>query len=122
MPTASEFDLAAQHYDRAAAAAAQWATGVRRHFGPLTIEGGLLATVCNQAVDVAENTGTSTAGLLEARAALCRDRAAAVRTYEAAMANYQVANTRWRAAVNDLPDGVAAPQSPHRPAKPFFAD
>lgn len=122
MPTASDFDLAAQHYQRAAAAAAQWAAGVRGHFGPQTIDGGMLTTVCNQAVDVAENTATSTAGLLEARATLCQDRAAAVRSYEAAMADYQVATARWRAAVSDLPEGVSSPQSPQRPAKPSFAD
>ncbi len=121
MPCASDFDAAAEILWQAATEVAVWATGTRSRFGPDTVAGGALTVVCHQAVDVAENTATSTAEALRDRAKLCRQRARAVRAYEAALGQHAIALRDWRAIIDDLPPGLAAPSSPRPPSKPSFA-
>ncbi len=121
MPTASDFDLAAEQFERAATDAARWADGARSHFGAETLSGGVLTAVCRQAVDAAEATAAATADQLTEKAALCRRRAAQVRAYESAFADYRTAHRAWRAALDDLVDGAAPGPAPRPPTKPTFA-
>ncbi len=121
MPSASDFDAAAELLTQAAADVAVWAAGTRARFGPNTLAGGALTAVCLQAVDAAEHLATSTAEVLQERSDLCRQRAAAVRAYESALGEYHRATDEWRAIVSDLPPGVEPPASPRRPSKPAYA-
>lgn len=118
MPTAAAFDAAARSFDRAAEDLALLMIDTPGHFGPDTLQGGLLTIVADLTVGTAQVTAASAATALRGRADICRARADACRAFAADLDVYHRELHRFEAASRhyDPTDPSALP--PHRPNRP----